>query len=135
MTERRTPGFYGARVESWVLSRYGLERSYREVESGVRLDAIEPESGRPVETKAVGRNRDGGRATGSSFKVWKDQHRVIRDSGGYYVFVLYDLLPNGIGVVDSRAVEADNLSLDWYGETQPRGARQAEIPAREVFHD
>lgn len=131
---RRSPGFYGARVESWVLSRYGLERSYREIE-GVRLDAIEPESGRPVETKAVGRNRAGGRAGVSSFKIWRDQHKVVRETGGFYVFVLYDLLPDGIGVVESRAVRAGSLSVDWYGQTEPRGAQQAEIPARVVFND
>jgi len=60
--DRRSPGYYGAAVERWVLDEYGLEREYSEVR-GVRMDAKEPDSGTPVEIKAVARNRKGG-ATG-----------------------------------------------------------------------
>lgn len=129
---RRAPGYYGAEVEAWVVERYGLERTYREVE-GVRMDAVEPETGRPVEIKAVGRNRSGGRAGAISWKIWKDQHRSLKESGGYYIFVEYELLADGIGVRNSRAVRAGALSVDWYGKTQPRGAQQAELRASELF--
>lgn len=132
MTDRKNPGYYGAEIEAWVVDKYDLERTYQEVE-GVRLDALEPETGRPVEIKAVGRNRAGGRATESQFKIWKDQHDAVSRASGYYVFVLYDLLESGVAVLDSRAVRAGAVSPDWYGETEPRGHRQAELPARVVF--
>ena len=53
---RRAPGYYGAKVEDWVLEKYGLERSYEPV-NGARMDAVTPETGQPVEIKAVASNR------------------------------------------------------------------------------
>lgn len=133
MAERRTPGYYGARVEAWVLERYGLDREYGAVD-GAKLDAVEPESGRPVEIKAVGRNRSGGRATEVLFKIWRDQHRALRQADGYYVFVEYQLRSDGIAVLRSRSVRAGDVQVDsWYAETEPRGVRQAEVSAAEVF--
>jgi len=133
MTEtRRRPGYYGAAVEGWVVERYDLDRTYKRVR-GVKMDAVEPETGRPVEIKAVARNRRGGRASGVSFKIWRDQHRALAEVGGYYVFVEYDLLSDGIGVRNHRAIRSGAVTADWYGETQPRGEQQAEIPARELF--
>lgn len=129
---RRTPGYYGAAVETWVVERYDLDRTYQRVR-GVKMDAVEPSSGRPVEIKAVARNRHGGRASGVSFKIWRDQHRALAAADGYYVFVEYDLLADGVGVRNHRAVRSGAIAPDWYGETQPRGEQQAEIPARELF--
>jgi hypothetical protein len=132
MPDRRAPGYYGLEVEGWIVERYGLERTYREVE-GVRMDAVEPESGRPVEIKAVGSNRAGGRAGSVSWKIWKDQHEALDSANGYYVFVAYELLPDGVGIRDHRAVEVSSLSVDWYGRTEPRGEPQAELKASELF--
>jgi len=129
---RRTPGYYGAAVETWVIERYDLDRTYRRVR-GVKMDAVEPETGRPVEIKAVAANRHGGRASGVSFKIWRDQHTALAAADGYYVFVEYELLSDGIGVRNHRAVRSDAVSADWYGETQPRGEQQAEILARQLF--
>jgi hypothetical protein len=129
---RRTPGYYGAAVETWVVERYDLDRTYRRVR-GVKMDAVEPSSGRPVEIKAVARNRHGGRASGVSFKIWRDQHRALAETGGYYVFVEYDLLSDGIGVRNHRAIRSSAVNADWCGETQPRGEQQAEIPPSLVF--
>lgn len=129
---RRGPGFYGARVESWVLQRYSLERSYEPV-NGVRMDAVNPDNGQPVEIKAVGLNRRGGRSNQSRFKIWRDQHKALKEAGGYYVFVAYYLLDDGIRVANSRSIRAESLTVDWYGNTVPRGQEQAEIPASELF--
>jgi hypothetical protein len=130
---RKSPGYYGERVESWVVERYELRRDYPVV-GGNRFDASDPDTNSPVEIKAVGRNRSGGRANRVSFKVWRDQHRILQRADGYYVFVLYDLRQNGIGVVDSRSVRAGALSIEWYGRTQPRNEQQAEIGAGEIFN-
>ena len=73
---RRSPGYYGARVEEWVLRTYGLVRSYEPV-NGVRMDAVNPENGQPVEIKAVASNRRGGRANEVRFKIWRDQHDAL----------------------------------------------------------
>lgn len=129
---RRAPGFYGAKVEAWVLDEYELERSYEPV-NGVRMDAIEPESETPVEIKAVARNRRGGRPDETRFKVWRDQHSTLDQVDGYYVFVEYQLRSSGIAVHHSRALPASAISINWYGTTQPRGQEQAEIPARQLF--
>jgi hypothetical protein len=129
---RRAPGYYGAKVEAWVLDHYGLERSYEPVH-GTKMDAVEPNNGQPVEIKAVALNRKGGRATESRFKIWRDQHSALDRAGGYYVFVAYYLRSEGVAVVDSRSVRAGSLSIDWYGDTEPRGSEQAEIPARKLF--
>ncbi|WP_267162959.1 hypothetical protein [Halovenus salina] len=129
---RRSPGFYGARVESWVLDHYDLERNYDEIH-GARMDAEVPENGQPVEIKAVARNRRGGRADQSRFKIWRDQHAALAKANGYYVFVVYQLQADGIRVTNSRSVRAGSLNIDWYGETQPRGTEQAELPASELF--
>jgi len=131
-SNRRAPGFYGAKVEDWVIQKYGLERDYSEV-GGARMDAVEPETGRPVEIKAVGLNRSGGRPGESRWKIWRDQHRELAKAGGYYVFVSYRLRPNGIDVVNSRAVKVSDISVEWYGETEPRGAEQAELRASDLF--
>jgi len=130
---RRSPGYYGAKVEDWVLDRYGLERSYEPV-NGVRMDAVVPDNGQPVEIKAVASNRKGGRANEIRFKVWRDQHAALKKSDGYYVFAVYRLRSDGIRVENSRSVRANSISIDWYGETVPRGREQAEIPARELFN-
>jgi len=129
---RRAPGFYGARVEEWVLQRYGLERDYSEMH-GVHMDGCEPESGRPVEIKAVASNRKGGRADGVRFKIWRDQHAALKRENGFYVFVLYRLRSDGIRVQNSRSVRAESIDVDWYGETVPRGSEQAEIRASDIF--
>jgi len=129
---RRAPGFYGAKVETYVLEKYGLEREYSEV-NGSRLDAVEPETGRPVEIKAVARNRKGGRADQTRFKVWRDQHSALKRANGYYVFVEYQLRSEGIAVHQSRSVRVSSISINWYGSTVPRGSEQAEIPATEIF--
>jgi len=128
---RRSPGYYGARVEEWVLGRYQLERDYSEVDEA-HMDAVDPD-GRPVEIKAVARNREGGRATGVRFKIWRDQHKALKNHNGSYVFVLYCLRSDGITVLNSRSVRASNISVRWYGKTKPRGEEQAEIRAREIF--
>lgn len=73
---RRAPGYYGARVEEWVLQRYGLERDYSGMH-GVHMDAVVPENGQSVEIKAVASNRKGGRAEGVRFKIWRDQHEAL----------------------------------------------------------
>ena len=132
MSERRAPGFYGARVEDWVLQRYDLERNYDEID-GARLDAVTPENGQPVEIKAVALNRKGGRANQTRFKIWRDQHRVLKEYNGYYVFVAYYLRSSSIMVRHSRSLRARSLSIDWYGDTVPRGSEQAELPARRLF--
>ncbi|WP_436934993.1 hypothetical protein [Halovenus marina] len=129
---RRAPGYYGAKVEAWVLDEYGLERSYEPV-NGVRMDAIDPDSETPVEIKAVARNRRGGRPDETRFKVWRDQHESLKRADGCYVFVEYQLRSNGIAVHHSRALRASAISINWYGTTQPRGQEQAEIPARQLF--
>ena len=129
---RQTPGFYGARVEDWVLQRYGLERDYSEMH-GVHMDAVEPDNGQPVEIKAVASNRRGGHADGVRFKIWRDQHRALKKENGYYIFVQYRLRSNGIRVENSRSVRAESISVDWYGETEPRGAEQAEVRASRIF--
>lgn len=131
-SERRSPGFYGAKVEDWVLRRYDLKRSYARV-NGVRMDAIEPSNGQPVEIKAVASNRRGGRADQTRFKVWRDEHEALSKAGGYYVFVVYRLRSDGIRVQNSRSVRASSVSIGWYGDTKPRGKEQAEIPASELF--
>lgn len=129
---RRAPGFYGAKVEEWVLDHYELERSYDRV-NGVRMDAVEPSNGQPVEIKAVALNRKGGRATQTRFKIWRDQHDALQEAGGYYVFVAYYLRSDSIAVQKSRSIRASSLSIDWYGDTVPRGSEQAELPARQLF--
>lgn len=129
---RRAPGYYGAKVEDWVLETYGLEREYKEVH-GARMDAVEPETGRPVEIKAVASNRKGGRPDEVRFKIWRDQHAGLKRTNGYYVFVLYRLQPNGITVQNSRSVRAGDIDVDWYGNTVPRGSEQAELPASQLF--
>lgn len=128
---RRSPGFYGAKVEDWVLDHYGLDRDYSSID-GAHMDAIN-DRGNPVEIKAVARNREGGRATGVRFKIWRDQHRALERNNGSYVFVLYCLRSNGISVLKSRSVAASNISVEWYGVTQPRGAEQAELRAEQIF--
>lgn len=129
---RRSPGYYGARVEEWVLGTYGLERSYEPV-NGVRMDAVNPENGQPVEIKAVASNRRGGRANEVRFKVWRDQHEALEAAGGYYVFVVYRLRSDGIRVQHARSVRASSIDVEWYGETVPRGREQAEIPSWKLF--
>ena len=129
---RRAPGYYGARVEEWVLQRYGLERNYQEMH-GVHMDAVEPENGQPVEIKAVASNRKGGRDDGVRFKIWRDQHAALQKENGYYVFVKYRLRSDGIRVENSRSVRAESIDVDWYGETVPRGSEQAEVRARDIF--
>ena len=129
---RRGPGFYGAAVEDWVLDHYGLERSYDELD-GARLDAVEPTNGQPVEIKAVALNRKGGRANQVRFKIWRDQHSVLKSHNGYYVFVAYYLQPSSIAVQHSRSLRASSLSINWYGDTVPRGSEQAEIRASTLF--
>jgi len=129
---RRAPGFYGARVEEWVLQCYGLERDYSEMH-GVHMDAVVPENGQPVEIKAVASNRKGGRADGVRFKIWRDQHAALKEENGYYVFVQYRLQSNGVRVENSRSVRAESISVFWYGETVPRGSEQAELRASQVF--
>jgi hypothetical protein len=131
MSSRRSPGFYGARVEEWVLDRYDLERDYSELH-GVHMDAVD-DSGRPVEIKAVGKNRKGGRANGVRFKIWRDQHTALKKENGSYVFVLYCLENDSISVLESRSVRASSIAVDWYGNTVPRGSEQAEIPASQIF--
>ena len=128
---RRSPGYYGAKVEEWVLQKYGLERSYEHV-NGVSMDAV-TEDGTPVEIKAVACNRRGGRANEVRFKVWRDQHEALKRASGVYVFVTYLLRKDGIRVRNSRSVRSSSLSIQWYGETVPRGEEQAEIPAHELF--
>lgn len=128
---RRSPGYYGAKVEEWVLNRYNLERSYEHV-NGVSMDA-KTEDGQPVEIKAVASNRRGGRANEVRFKVWRDQHEALKRASGVYVFVVYRLRKDGIRVSNSRSIRASALSIQWYGETVPRGEEQAEIPAHELF--
>lgn len=129
---RRAPGFYGAKVEDWVLDHYGLERSYEPV-GGVKMDAKEPNNGQPVEIKAVALNRKGGRATETRYKIWRDQHDALERAGGYYIFVAYYLRSDSIAVQDSRSVRSQSLNIDWFGETVPRGSEQAELPAWRVF--
>lgn len=129
---RRAPGFYGALVEEWVLQRYGLERDYSEMH-GVHMDARVPENGQPIEIKAVASNRKGGRAEGVRFKIWRDQHRALKKTGGYYVFVKYRLRSDGIRVENSRSVRTSSINVEWYGNTVPRGSEQAEIRASEIF--
>lgn len=130
---RRSPGYYGAAVEKAVVERYGLTRTYREVgDSGVRMDAV-TDDGQPVEIKAVAINRSGGRASGVTWKIWRDQHETLERTGGFYVFVLYRMQSDGIQILDMRSVRAGDIRVDWYGETQPRGSEQAEIPPSLVF--
>jgi len=129
---RRAPGFYGAKVEDWVLDHYGLERSYEPI-NGARMDAVVPENGQPVEIKAVALNRKGGRTTQTRFKIWRDQHSALKKENGYYVFVAYRMRSDGISVMDSRSLRAGSLNIDWYGDTVPRGSEQAELPARKLF--
>jgi len=128
----RASGYYGARVEEWVLQRYGLERDYSEMH-GVHMDAVEPENGQPVEIKAVASNRKGGHAEGVRFKIWRDQHAALKRENGYYVFVQYRLRSDGIRVENSQSVRAESIDIEWYGETVPRGSEQAEIQASEIF--
>jgi hypothetical protein len=61
-----------------------------------------------------------------------DQHAALKKAGGYYVFVVYRLQSDGIRVTHSRSIRASSLSIDWYGETVPRGREQAELPASEL---
>lgn len=129
--ERETPGQYGARVEVWVTDRYDLDRTFPTVR-GNKFDA-ETADGRPVEIKAVAANRRGGRANSVSVKVWQDQHESLRDAGGYYVFVLYEMIPSGVGIIEHRSVRAADIRPEWYGRTEPRGEKQAEIPAKRLF--
>jgi len=129
---RRAPGYYGARVEEWVLQRYGLERDYSEMH-GVHMDAVVPENGQPVEIKAVASNRKGGRAKGVRFKIWRDQHEALKRETGYYVFVKYRLRSNGIRVENSRSVRAESINVNWYSKTRPRGSEQAELRVKQVF--
>lgn len=132
MPDRKAPGYWGAKVEDWVIRKYDLERTYETVE-GVRLDAV-TSNGRPVEIKAVSSNRRGGRSKTVSFKIWKDQHGVIESTGGLYVFVSYEILPAGrIGINDHIGVPASELNPEWYGRTQPRGERQAELKTQSLF--
>lgn len=128
---RRSPGYYGAKVEEWVLRTYGLERNYEPV-NGVSMDAV-TEGGTPVEIKAVASNRKGGRANETRFKLWRDQHKALKRAGGCYVFVVYLLRSDGIRVQHARSVRASSISVEWYGETVPRGREQAELPARKLF--
>jgi hypothetical protein len=97
------------------------------------MDAVEPSNGQPVEIKAVASNRRGGRANQTRFKIWRDQHEALEQAGGYYVFVVYRLRSDGIRVQHSRSVRARSINVEWYGNTQPRGQEQAEIPASELF--
>ena len=131
---RRAPGFYGARVEEWVLQRYGLERDYSEIH-GVHMDAVVPENGQPVEIKAVASNRKGGRVNEVRFKIWRDQHRALNQENGYYIFVKYRLGSEGIRVEESRSVRANSIEVEWYGDTVPRGSEQAEIVAAQILSE
>jgi len=131
MSRSQKASYYGKLVEIKAAERYGLRLDHSEVgDSGTRVDARDSE-GRPWDVKGAMSNRKTGPGR---FRVWKDQHDVLTEHGGGYVFVWYQGRSDGIAIHDMRSVAAEDISVRWGGSgDHRRDSKQAKILARSVF--
>lgn len=122
---------YGKLVEIKAARRFGLELDHSEVaRSGTRVDARDSQ-GRPWDVKGAMSNRKTGPGR---FRLWKDQHDVLRRHSGGYVFVRYRAVESGIYVHEMRSVPASAVHVEWGGSgNHRRDSQQAKILARSVF--
>ena len=122
---------FGRLVELKAAERYGLRLDHSEVgRTGTRVDARDGD-GNPQDIKGAMSNRKTGPGR---FRLWKDQHDVLKAHSGGYVFVRYRATDGGIYVHEMKAVPASAVRVDWGGSgSHRRDSQQAKILATSVF--
>jgi len=122
---------YGRLVEIKAAEKYGLQLDHSDVgDSDTRVDARDSE-GRPWDVKGAMSNRKVGPGR---FRIWKDQHDVLKERSGGYIFVRYRATDSGIYVHEMRSVPASAISVEWGGSgDHRRDSLQAKILARSLF--
>jgi len=122
-------GRFGKQIEEYAARRYPLELDYPE-RSGLKFD-LSDSRGRPWDAK--GSMLNGVRPT---FKFWKDQHKILSESGGGYVLVGYRADGRSASVAWSRTIRAADLRIDnwtYPGDTHYRShSLEAQIPANKL---
>lgn len=113
---------YGALAERAARERYGLDVDHRSW-----CDARDRD-GDPWDVKAVMLSRESPR-----FRLWREQHRKLREQGGGYVFVAYVPRGSGIQVRKIRTVRASDLRVRFYGAGDHPKGDQMKVDPRRVF--
>lgn len=120
---------YGRLAEEKAASSYGLSLDHSTLD-GVRVDARDA-GGNPWDVKAAMSNRKTGPGR---FRLWKDQHDVLKANGGGYVFVYYRAVDGGIRIHGMRSLLAEQINVRWGGSgNHPRKSKQAKILATEII--
>ncbi len=131
MNRSQQAGRYGRLVEEKACQRYGIELEKAAID-GVRVDARDSR-GYPWEIKGAMTNRKRGPGR---FRLWRDQHRVLADHDGGYIFVRYDAVARGIRIKGMRSVHARDIEVSWGGSgDHRRDSQQAKLLAREIVND
>lgn len=118
---------YGALAERKAAEKYGFRLVHNEWRDACYGEAT------PVQVKATQPERSSG-ATGR-FRLWKADHRRLRDEDGWYVFVAYRPHGNQIKVSEMVRKRPRNVPVvSWYGTGgHPHGDKQAKVAVSSVF--
>lgn len=125
MNRSKKAARYGSLAERAARQRYDLDAEHDSWHDAKTDD------GRPVEIKAAMLNRASGQT--GRFRVFEEYHRRLEQNDGIYVFVAYRAAGRGIRVEEMRTLEAESLSVDWYGAGGHRNSNQAKIPPAAIF--
>ena len=113
---------YGALAEAHAREVYGLSSEHDSWHDH-RAD-----DGSPWDSKSAMLSRRDPR-----FRLWEGQHRKLASNGGGYVFMGYVPRGDGIEVIETRTVRAQDLRVDFYGAgSHPKG-NQVKVPVGEVL--
>lgn len=121
---------YGALIEQAMQDRYDLDG---EQQHQAWKDAVGP-SGNPWEIKGASISRTDDRRP--KFRIFRDPHNRLARADGFYAFAAYRPRGRGIEIIQSKAVRARELRIDWRESdhhSPNRGAGEQKIPLQAVF--
>lgn len=120
----------GEVIEDRVSDRYDLRRP----DSGRKpwMDAVDS-SGSPWEIKGAMRRRSSG--SPGRIRIFREPHERLERASGYYGIAAYRPRGRGIEILDTNAVRARTLRLEWgpSGHSSPNRSAQRKIPVAEAL--
>jgi len=117
---------YGTLCERKMAEKYGLELDRSSWHDARRAD------GTPVEIKSTMHQHSDGQP--GNFKLYKEYHDRLRDTGGWYVFAVYKPRGRGVTVLKTEMRHSSRLPLlTWHGGGDHRDTQQAKISISEIF--
>jgi hypothetical protein len=114
--------------ESW----YDAVRGDRDLEEWSTLREARLDSATPWEIKgAVRRRTDGGEGR---IRIFEEPHEKLEAVGGWYAIAAYRVRGRGIEILDSTAIKAADLALEWKrsGHDRDKG-RECQARVTEFF--